>query len=93
MKSCKETVRTHQQLTLMKRNSYKPSLSNMVRVQKILRYVTHNLHLSDLNIMTMITGLVLIIIIIIFAIAINKNLTRPEFDLMAIYVGFQHARQ
>jgi len=65
----------------------------MAGVQKMLRHVTQNLHLSDLKIMTIIIRLILKIIIIIFATAVNKNLTRPEFDLMTIYGGLQHARQ
>lgn len=78
----------------MRQNAYEPTLPNMARVQKILRHVTQNLHLSYLKIATVIIGLILIIIIIIiFATVINKNLTQPEFDLMTIYVGLQHARQ
>jgi len=36
----------------MRRNAFKQTFPNMTRVQKILRYVTQNLHLSDLKIVT-----------------------------------------
>jgi len=92
VKSCKETVRKHQQLIWMRLNACKPTLPNMARVQKIPRCIIQNLYLSDLKIMTIIIGFIMIIIII-FATAINKNLTRPKFDIMTICVGLQHARQ
>jgi len=95
VKSCKETVRTHQLLIWMRRNAYEPTFPNTARVQKILHYVTQNLHRNDLKIMTIIRDLILIIIIIIISIfaSASNNLTRPEFDLMTTCVGLQHARQ